>query len=166
MLFRSTRFITSPNICIVFTARCVQGKVFQVWDSRDSVDTSKPAKNGGYTSSEKHHSHEKKSVPYNVYDYSDPEDFYEDNYDDLLAFEDAEDYYNEHHQGTRLRTEKIARGVDETTRKLEADSPLAINFMLFFRVYSVSKNGNTPMKLPFLILPKNQLCYPDRKSVV
>ena len=32
---------------------------------------------------------------YNVYDYYDPEDFYEDNYDDFYDYEDAEDYYNE-----------------------------------------------------------------------
>lgn len=32
---------------------------------------------------------------YNVYDYDDPEDFYDDNYDDFESYEDAEDYYNE-----------------------------------------------------------------------
>lgn len=40
----------------------------------------------------------KKSDPYDVYDYSDPEDFYYDNYDDFWDYEDAEDYYNEHHK--------------------------------------------------------------------
>ena len=35
--------------------------------------------------------------PYNVNDYSDPEDFYDDNYDDFYDYEDAEDYYNEHY---------------------------------------------------------------------
>lgn len=39
----------------------------------------------------------KKSDPYDVYDYSDPEDFYYDNYDDFWDYEDAEDYFNEHH---------------------------------------------------------------------
>ena len=34
--------------------------------------------------------------PYNVYDYSDPEDFYYDNYDDFWDYEEAEDYYNEY----------------------------------------------------------------------
>lgn len=33
--------------------------------------------------------------PYDVYDYWDPEDFYEDNYDDFYDYEDAEDYYYE-----------------------------------------------------------------------
>lgn len=42
-------------------------------------------------------SSKKKSDPYDVYDYSDPEDFYYDNYDDFWDYEDAEDYYNEHH---------------------------------------------------------------------
>lgn len=95
--YRANLYDFKVNGHVVFTARCVQGEVIQVWDRRDSVDTSKPVKNGGYTSSKKHHSHEKKSDPYNVYDYSDPEDFYEDNYDDFWDFEDAEDYYNEHH---------------------------------------------------------------------
>ena len=34
-----------------------------------------------------------KKDKYNIYDYNDPEDFYEDNYDDFLDYEDAEDYY-------------------------------------------------------------------------
>lgn len=38
----------------------------------------------------------KKEDPYNVYDYTDPEDFYYDNYDDFWDYEDAEDYFNEH----------------------------------------------------------------------
>lgn len=36
-----------------------------------------------------------KKDPYDVYEYSDPEDFYYDNYDDFDCFEDAEDYYND-----------------------------------------------------------------------
>lgn len=36
--------------------------------------------------------------PYNVNDYSTPEDFYYDNYDDFWDYEDAEDYYNENHE--------------------------------------------------------------------
>ncbi len=40
----------------------------------------------------------KKEDPYNVNDYSDPEDFYYDNYDDFWEYEEAEDYYNEHHE--------------------------------------------------------------------
>lgn len=32
---------------------------------------------------------------FNVYDYYDAEDFYEDNYDDFWDYEDAEDYYND-----------------------------------------------------------------------
>ena len=35
--------------------------------------------------------------PYHAKDYSNEEDFYDDNYDDFFDFEDAEDYYNEHH---------------------------------------------------------------------
>ena len=36
-----------------------------------------------------------KSNPYDVYDYSNAEDFYDDNYDDFWNYEEAEDYYNE-----------------------------------------------------------------------
>ncbi len=36
-----------------------------------------------------------KKDKYNVYDYKDPEDFYEDNYNDFWDYEDAEDYYRE-----------------------------------------------------------------------
>ena len=36
--------------------------------------------------------------PYNVNDYSDPEDFYDDNYDDFWDYEEAEDYYNSYHE--------------------------------------------------------------------
>lgn len=48
------------------------------------------------TSTKKNYSSKKKD-PYNVNDYSDPEDFYDDNYDDFWDYEDAEDYYMEHH---------------------------------------------------------------------
>ncbi len=39
--------------------------------------------------------HKSKDDPYDVYEYSDPEDFYYDNYDDFDCYEDAEDYYDE-----------------------------------------------------------------------
>ena len=35
---------------------------------------------------------------YNAKDYDDPEDFYEDHYDDFDGFEDAEDYFDEHNR--------------------------------------------------------------------
>lgn len=35
--------------------------------------------------------------PYNVYEYENEEDFYDEHYDDFLDYYDAEDYYNEHH---------------------------------------------------------------------
>lgn len=37
----------------------------------------------------------KSDDPYNAKDYSDAEDFYDDNYDDFDGYEDAEDYYDE-----------------------------------------------------------------------
>ena len=36
--------------------------------------------------------------PYDVNDYSSPEDFYDDNYDDFWDYEEAEDYYNSYHE--------------------------------------------------------------------
>lgn len=37
-----------------------------------------------------------KEDPFDVYDYSHPDDFYYDHYDDFYDFEDAEDYYYSH----------------------------------------------------------------------
>lgn len=50
-----------------------------------------------YNYTTKKHTTTKNSDPYNVNDYSDEEDFYEDHYDDFFDYYDAEDYYREHH---------------------------------------------------------------------
>lgn len=73
----------------IFVARCVQGKVTDIWDYRDNPlqQSSKP-----YTSN----STKKESDPYDASDYSDPEDFYYDYYDDFWDYEEAEDYWNEY----------------------------------------------------------------------
>lgn len=34
-------------------------------------------------------------IEYDAHDYDDPEDLYEDNYDDFYDYEDAEDYWEE-----------------------------------------------------------------------
>lgn len=75
----------------VFTARCVQGSVTQVWDKRD--DPVKPHKS---YSSKSRSSKSQKSDPFSATDYVDADDFYYDHYDDFYDYEDAEDYYNEH----------------------------------------------------------------------
>ena len=36
-----------------------------------------------------------KSAEYDAHDYDDPEDLYEDHYDDFYDYEDAEDYWEE-----------------------------------------------------------------------
>lgn len=73
----------------IFTARCVQGKVTEVLDKRDAPkSTYTPSTPNKKSSTEK-------SDPYNVYEYYDAEDFYEDNYDDFFEYEEAEDYYND-----------------------------------------------------------------------
>ena len=73
----------------VFSARCIQGEVTQVWDYRENPifpSVEKPTSNNVKEDAD----------PYNASDYSDPEDFYYDYYDDFWDFEDAEDYWNEH----------------------------------------------------------------------
>ena len=63
------------------------------------TDDIKPIWNGTNPyKNKKSSSSKKKEDPYNVNDYSDPEDFYYDNYDDFWEYEEAEDYYNEHHK--------------------------------------------------------------------
>lgn len=74
----------------IFTARCVDGWVTQVWDRRDEPRVS-------YTPNSS--SSKKKTEtddPYHAADYYHPEDFYDDYYDDFWDFEDAEDYWYEH----------------------------------------------------------------------
>lgn len=72
----------------IFTARCVQGYVTEVWDYRDNPQ--KPYK-PSYSESNK----DDKEDYYDVYEYNDPEDFYYDNYDDFDGYEDAEDYWDD-----------------------------------------------------------------------
>lgn len=80
---------------LIFTARCMEGKVIQVWDSRNKVDASIPYPSSPSHSSSAHSN--SGSDPYHAADYSDEEDFYEDHWDDFFDFEDAEDYWREYH---------------------------------------------------------------------
>ena len=73
----------------IFTARCVQGRVVQVWDSRDNP-TSRPA----YHPSSSNHSDAEDR--YHIDRYRNAEDFYYDNYNDFIDYYAAEDYFNEH----------------------------------------------------------------------
>lgn len=77
----------------VFTARCVRGEVTEVWDLRDSVDTSQPVRK---PEPEEEERPEEEEDPFHAADYSDPEDFYYDYYDDFWEYEDAEEYYYDH----------------------------------------------------------------------
>lgn len=91
---------------VIFTARCVQGTVTEVWDCRDnttpspSPTPSKSTTSGStksYTTPRPSKSAKKETDdPYNAKDYYDAEDFYDDNYDDFFDFEDAEDYFEDH----------------------------------------------------------------------
>jgi len=72
---------------IIFVARCLNGRVDSVSDYRDDpwvIRSTTPSK--------------KSDDPYDVNEYSSPEDFYDDNYDDFWDYEEAEDYYNSYHE--------------------------------------------------------------------
>jgi hypothetical protein len=89
--YRANLYDFKVNGSTVFTARCVQGRVTQVWDFRDQ-DTS--------GSSFKPSASSKSSAdtdPYHASDYSGAEEFYDNYYDDFFDYDDAEAYYNEHH---------------------------------------------------------------------
>lgn len=70
---------------LIFTARCVNGVVKEIWDERD--DPIKP-----YVP-EKDHSF---STDPSVDGFSNPEDFYDWYWDDFFDYYDAENYYYEH----------------------------------------------------------------------
>lgn len=86
--YRANLYDFKNGNATIFTARCINGKVTQVWDHRTNpVVPYMPSKNQKPVTD---------SDPYHAKDYSDAEDFYDDYYDDFYDFEDAEDYYNEH----------------------------------------------------------------------
>lgn len=68
----------------IFTARCIQGRVTEVWDERNSTTSTYTPRSG------------KTSTDPSVEGFSHPEDFYEYYWDDFFDYEDAEDYYYEH----------------------------------------------------------------------
>lgn len=76
---------------VIYTARCVQGEVTEVWDKSDK----KSNVSSSYHSSTSSSSHTVSSDP-SVEGYIDPEDFYDDYWDDFFDYEDAEDYYYSH----------------------------------------------------------------------
>ena len=77
---------------IIFVARCLQGKVVKGIDYRDDPWVIPSSSSSSYKSKSND------DDPYNVNDYSTPEDFYDDNYDDFWDYEEAEDYYNSYHE--------------------------------------------------------------------
>ena len=82
--------------CIIFTARCYNGIVQQVWDYR--TNPRQRAKRTTYSSTTKRSSSttKKPDDPLDAKSYNNPEDFYDDNYYDFFDYEEAEDYYYEH----------------------------------------------------------------------
>mgnify|MGYP003302042220 CR=1 FL=1 len=83
---------------LMLVVKCRDRRVYDVYKYGNRwTDDGKPIFGGSAPKKETMVKKEEKSDPYNVYDYSDPEDFYDDNYDDFWDYEDAEDYFNEHH---------------------------------------------------------------------
>ena len=70
----------------IFTARCVNGVITEVWDDRYTTTSS-------YKPNSKNNS--KKSSP-DANKFSNAEDFYDYYYDDFFDYYDAEKYYKEH----------------------------------------------------------------------
>ena len=83
------------NGYVIFTARCINGEVYQVFDHRS--DPYKQSSGSSSSSSKKSSSSTKKSDPFHASDYAHPDGFYYDNYDDFWDYEDAEDYWEAHH---------------------------------------------------------------------
>ncbi len=74
------------GIC-VFTARCVQGIVTEVWDKRNNRQSSHVPSNSGSKTYDNDPS---------VEGFSNPEDFYDWYWDDFFDYEEAENYYESH----------------------------------------------------------------------
>lgn len=70
----------------IFTARCVNGVVTEVWDDRYTTTSSYKPNSRKYS---------KKSSP-DANKFSNAEDFYDYYYDDFFDYYDAENYYKEH----------------------------------------------------------------------
>lgn len=74
----------------IFTARCVNGKVTEVWGERNTSSYVPNASSSKKTN--------KDSDPYDAKGYYHVDDFYYDHYDDFFDYEEAEDYYNEYNK--------------------------------------------------------------------
>ncbi len=72
----------------IFSARCMEGKVIDVWDWRGTTSSS----SSGYSSSSS-----SSSDKYDASSYSNEDDFYDDYYDDFYDYYDAEEYWQENH---------------------------------------------------------------------
>ena len=81
---------------VIYTARCVNGVVTNIFDHRDDPYKQSSGSNSS-NSSKKSSSSTKKSDPFHASDYAHPDDFYYDYYDDFWDYEDAEDYWEAHH---------------------------------------------------------------------
>ena len=86
----------TSNGYVIFTARCVNGVVTDVFDDR-AHPYKQSSGSGSSSSSQKSSSSTKKSDPFHASDYAHPDDFYYDNYDDFWDYEDAEDYWEAHY---------------------------------------------------------------------
>ena len=83
------------NDCTSLEQTSVDGKAGRYCYYHAACLSGKSGGNHNSYSSTKSNSYEQKEDPYHVYDYSDAEDFYDDNYDDFWDYEEAEDYFDD-----------------------------------------------------------------------
>lgn len=79
---------------VIYSVRCVEGKITEIWDKRDNPV--KP-RNTNTTNKSSSSSEKKNKDPYHASSFAHPDDFYEWYYDDFWDYEDAEDYWDKHH---------------------------------------------------------------------
>ena len=79
---------------VIYSVRCVEGKITEIWDKRDNPV--KP-RNTNTTNKSSSSSEKKNKDPYHASSFAHPDDFYEWYYDDFWDYEDAEDYWEKHH---------------------------------------------------------------------
>lgn len=90
--YSSKNYNSSSNKSNTSSSKSYNSSSKKSSSSSSKSPSSKTSYSKSYSSSKK----SSKNDEYNAKDYVDPEDFYDDHYDDFFDYEDAEDYYYEH----------------------------------------------------------------------
>ena len=96
---RETERTTAYRTTNAATTREPSTKALKAYTHQYTYRTTEPSTTKVYTTSYRYRIRhtEPESDPYNAADFRDEEDFYDWYYDDFYDFEDAEDYWREHH---------------------------------------------------------------------